>query len=171
VKNGTRTRAVISVRYVLLALLSEGPSCGALLRAEFASATGEVRATAPHDELATKVELALRVSGTDVREMVQVHRRYLVEQMQRWSRIKQGSAGHGLRAALAVDAELFRLDSLVRWLDAADGHLERAEGHLEPAEGHLEPAARPSWPAPPAWPGSGASAWAPPAQDGSSPED
>jgi DNA-binding PadR family transcriptional regulator len=186
----------MSVRYALLALLSEGPSSGAQLRAEFASATGEVRppntgqvhaalqrlerdglvesdgagadgsrksfritangerelagwlrrppdlAAAAHDELATKVQLALRVSGTDVHEMVQVHRRYLVEQMQRWTRIKQGNAGHDLRAALAVDAELFRLDSLIQWLDAADGHLERAEGHLEPA-------ARVSWPAPP----------------------
>ena len=174
----------MSVRYALLALLSEGPSCGSQLRAEFASAAGEVRppnagqvhaalqrlehdglaeadgavadgsrkrfritaegerelagwlrappdlAAAPHDELATKVQLALRVPGTDVHEMVQAHRRYLVELMQRWTRIKQGNAGHDLRAALAVDAELFRLDSLIRWLDAAEGHLERAEGHL-----------------------------------------
>jgi DNA-binding PadR family transcriptional regulator len=87
-------------------------------------------AAAPHDELATKVQLALRAPGTDVHEMMQVHRRYLVELMQRWTRIKQGNAGHDVRAALAVDAELFRLDSLIRWLDAADGHVERAEGHL-----------------------------------------
>jgi hypothetical protein len=26
-----------------------------------------------------------------------------------------------------VDAELFRLDAVVRWLDAADGRLKRAE--------------------------------------------
>ena len=28
--------------------------------------------------------------------------------------------------ALAVDAELFRLDAVVRWLDAADGRIKRA---------------------------------------------
>ena len=199
----------MSVRYALLALLSEGPRDGPQLRAEVAAATGEARppnasrvqatlqwlerdglvepdragangsrrrfritaagareltgwlrtppdpAAAPHDELATKVQLALRVPGTDVHELVQAHRRHLVELMQRWTRIKQGNAGHDLRAALTVDAELFRLDSLIRWLDAADGHLERADGLFGPA-------GRPSWPAPPTLPWPGASAWAPP---------
>jgi hypothetical protein len=28
--------------------------------------------------------------------------------------------------ALVVDAELFRLDAIVRWLDAADGRIKRA---------------------------------------------
>jgi hypothetical protein len=28
--------------------------------------------------------------------------------------------------ALVVDAELFRLDAVVRWLDAADGRIKRA---------------------------------------------
>jgi len=31
-----------------------------------------------------------------------------------------------LNFALVVDAELFRLDSLIRWLDTADGRLKRA---------------------------------------------
>jgi hypothetical protein len=34
-------------------------------------------------------------------------------------------AEHDLSLALGVDAELFRLDSVVRWLDAADGRLKR----------------------------------------------
>ena len=33
----------MSAGYALLGLLSEGPSCGAQLRAEFASAAGEIR--------------------------------------------------------------------------------------------------------------------------------
>ena len=81
-------------------------------------------ASPPHDELATKILVALRVPGTDVHEMIQVHRRYLLELMQQWTRIKQDKADHDLGMALAVDAELFRLDSVIRWLDAADGRLE-----------------------------------------------
>ena len=90
-------------------------------------------ASAPHDELATKILAARRVADTDVHEVIQVHRRHLVELMQQWTRIKQDSAGHDLGAALAVDAELFRLDSVIRWLDAADSHLERAVGDLSRA--------------------------------------
>ena len=35
-------------------------------------------------------------------------------------------AGTDLGLALVVDAELFRLDSVIRWLDAADGRIRRA---------------------------------------------
>jgi DNA-binding PadR family transcriptional regulator len=81
----------------------------------------------PRDELVIKVLVALRVPGTDVHAVIQAHRRYVVELMQQWTRIKddatEDDAGLGL---LAVDAELFRLDAVVRWLDAADGRLRRA---------------------------------------------
>jgi DNA-binding PadR family transcriptional regulator len=80
----------------------------------------------PRDELVIKVLVALRVPGTDVREVIQAHRRYLVELMQQWTRIKDADAGRGLALGLAVDAELFRLDAVVRWLDAADGRINRA---------------------------------------------
>ncbi len=80
----------------------------------------------PRDELVIKVLVALRVPGTDVREVIQAHRRYLVELMQQWTRIKDADAGRDLALGLAVDAELFRLDAVVRWLDAADGRIKRA---------------------------------------------
>jgi DNA-binding PadR family transcriptional regulator len=80
----------------------------------------------PRDELVIKVLVALRVAGVDVHEVVQVHRRYLVELMQQWTRLKEDEARFDLGLALVVDAELFRLDSVVRWLDAADGRLKRA---------------------------------------------
>ncbi len=92
----------------------------------------------PRDELVVKVLVALRVPGADVREVIQVHRRYLVELMQQWTRLKEDEADFDLGLALVVDAELFRLDSVVRWLDAADGRLRRAAA--EPA--------RPSAPGP-----------------------
>jgi len=107
--------------------------------------------SSPHDELATKILVALRVPGTDVPEVVQAHRRYLIELMQQWTRVKQDSAGPDLGLALTVDAALFRLDSVVRWLDAAGRHLERTAGC--PPQG-----------APPASPGPGARAGAPPSR-------
>ena len=80
----------------------------------------------PRDELVMKVLVALRVPGTNVREVIQVHRRYLVELMQQWTRIKETEAESDMNLALVVDAELFRLDAVVRWLDAADGRIKRA---------------------------------------------
>src|SRR3984957_13906497 len=77
-------------------------------------------ASPPRDELVIKVLVALRVPGTDVGEVIQAHRRYLIELMQQWTRIKEADAGRDLALGLAVDAELFRLDAVVRWLDAAD---------------------------------------------------
>src|SRR5271169_5250129 len=80
----------------------------------------------PRDELVMKVLIALRVPGTDVHEVIQAHRRYLVQLMQQWTRIKESDAEGDLSLALAVDAELFRLDAVIRWLDAADARLRRA---------------------------------------------
>jgi DNA-binding PadR family transcriptional regulator len=87
----------------------------------------------PRDELVIKVLVALQVPGVDVHEVIQVHRRYVVELMQQWTRLKEGEAEFDLAFALTVDAELFRLDALVRWLDAADGRLKRS-AVLPPAD-------------------------------------
>ena len=87
-------------------------------------------ASPPRDELVMKVLVALRVPDTDVHQVIQVHRRYLVELMQQWTRIKELEADSDLGLALVVDAELFRLDAVVRWLDTADGRLKRAAADL-----------------------------------------
>ena len=89
----------------------------------------------PRDELVMKVLVAARVPGTDAHEVIQSHRLYLLELMQQWTRLKEGEARDDLSLALVVDAELFRLDAVIRWLDAADARLRRA-------------AAQPSRPAP-----------------------
>ncbi len=80
----------------------------------------------PRDELVIKVLVALGLPGVDVHEVIQVHRRYIVQLMQQWTRLKEDEAGLDIQFALVVDAELFRLDSVVRWLDTADGRLKRA---------------------------------------------
>ena len=170
----------MSVRYALLALLSEGPKYGLQLREEFEARTGEVwplnvgqvyttlqrlerdglvesddtgteglqkgfRITTagqreldewlrtppglgapPRDELVMKILVALRVPGVNVHQVIQVHRRHLVELMQQWTRIKETEADFDMNLTLVVDAELFRLDSVIRWLDSADGRIKRA---------------------------------------------
>jgi DNA-binding PadR family transcriptional regulator len=80
----------------------------------------------PRDELVVKVLVAVRLPGVDVHEVIQLHRRHLVELMQRYTAVKADAPEDDVALALVVDAELFRLDSLVRWLDAADGRLKRA---------------------------------------------
>jgi DNA-binding PadR family transcriptional regulator len=79
----------------------------------------------PRDELVIKVLVALEVPGTDVHEILQVHRRHVVEIMQRYTRVKAAAAEDDLALALVVDAELFRLEAIVRWLDAADVRLKQ----------------------------------------------
>jgi DNA-binding PadR family transcriptional regulator len=80
----------------------------------------------PRDDLVMKVLIAVRVPGTDVSAVIQAHRRYLVQLMQEWTRLKEDDNGNDLAFSLVVDSELFRLDSVVRWLDAAEARLRRA---------------------------------------------
>lgn len=87
-------------------------------------------AAPPRDELVIKILVAVRLPGVDVHEVIQAHRRYLVELMQEWTRLKDEEGDVDLNLSLVVDAELYRLDSVVRWLDTADGRLKRAA--LEP---------------------------------------
>jgi DNA-binding PadR family transcriptional regulator len=93
----------------------------------------------PRDELVIKVLVALTVPGVDVREVIQIHRRYVVEVMQQWTHLKEDESSFDLNFALVVDAELFRLDGVVRWLDMADARLKRAA--VEPRS--AEPSALP----------------------------
>ena len=81
--------------------------------------------TPPRDELVIKVLVALRVPGVNAEELVQVHRRHLIELMQRYTRMKEEASDDDLALALVADAEIFRLDSVIRWLDAADARLKR----------------------------------------------
>jgi DNA-binding PadR family transcriptional regulator len=86
----------------------------------------------PRDELVIKVLVASRLPDVDVYEVIQVHRRYIVQLMQQWTRLKEDESRLDLAFALAVDAELLRLDAVVRWLDAADGRLHRATFDVAP---------------------------------------
>jgi DNA-binding PadR family transcriptional regulator len=77
----------------------------------------------PRDELVIKVLVSLRVPEVDVHEVIQTHRRHVVEAMQRYTRIKGGTSEDDIALAVVVDAQIFRLEAVVRWLDAADTRL------------------------------------------------
>jgi hypothetical protein len=79
----------------------------------------------PRDELVIKVLVAMQVAGSDVHEILQVHRRRAIEVMQRYTQVKATAAEDDVALALVADAELFRLEAIVRWLDAADVRLKR----------------------------------------------
>jgi DNA-binding PadR family transcriptional regulator len=95
----------------------------------------------PRDELVIKVLVALQVPGIDIQELLQVHRRHVIEVMQRYTRIKSDAAEDDVALALVADAELFRLEAIVRWLDAADARLKQAQFQPPglPAESSPEP--------------------------------
>jgi DNA-binding PadR family transcriptional regulator len=80
----------------------------------------------PRDELVTKVLVALRVPGVDVHDVIQAHRRQVVELMQQWTRFKEDENEFDLPFALVVNAELTRLASVAQWLDLADEDVKRA---------------------------------------------
>jgi DNA-binding PadR family transcriptional regulator len=96
----------------------------------------------PRDELVIKVLVALQVPRTDVSELLQVHRRHVIEVMQRYTRVKAAAGPGDVALALVLDAELFRLEAIVRWLDAADVRLRQQPppAPADVADPPLEPA-------------------------------
>jgi DNA-binding PadR family transcriptional regulator len=88
----------------------------------------------PRDDLVTKVLVAQRVPGVDVHEVIQAHRRQIVELMQQWTRFKDVQTEADVAFALVVEAQLIRLGSVVHWLDFAEAHVE------DPADGSVNAA-------------------------------
>ena len=79
----------------------------------------------PRDELVIKVLVALRVPDVDLVDLVQSHRRHLVETMRYYTRLKEDAGDDDVGLLLVADAELYRLDGVIRWLDAADARIKR----------------------------------------------
>jgi DNA-binding PadR family transcriptional regulator len=97
----------------------------------------------PRDELLIKLLVATQVPGVDLAAVVQSHRRHIVEAMQQYTRVKASADPDDVALGLVVDAELFRLEAAVRWLDAADVRLRRM---APPAPAAASPAASSSAP-------------------------
>ncbi len=79
----------------------------------------------PRDELVIKVLVALRMRGVDVVELVQSHRRHLVATMQSFTELKAEADERDLGLLLVADAEIYRLDAVIRWLDSAEARLRQ----------------------------------------------
>jgi DNA-binding PadR family transcriptional regulator len=95
----------------------------------------------PRDELVIKVLVALRVPGVDVVELVQAHRRRLVGMMQHFTGLKADADERDIGLLLVVDAEIYRLDAVIRWLDNAEARLRNLTDLRFPTA-PLSPAAR-----------------------------
>ena len=78
--------------------------------------------------------MALQVPGIDVHELLQVHRRHVIETMQRYTQIKAAAGEDDIALALVVDAELFRLE----------GDRPLARRRRRPPEAAAAPRAAPS---------------------------
>jgi DNA-binding PadR family transcriptional regulator len=98
----------------------------------------------PRDELVIKVLVALQIPGIDLRAIVQVHRRHVIEVMQRYTRIKAEASEDDVPLALVADAELFRLEAIVRWLDAADVRLRQLPSSPPAPEADTSPQPAPA---------------------------
>jgi DNA-binding PadR family transcriptional regulator len=79
----------------------------------------------PRDELVIKVLVALQIPAIDIHEILQVHRRHVIEIMQRYTQLKAAAGEGDVAVALVADAELFRLEAIIHWLDTADVRLKQ----------------------------------------------
>lgn len=83
------------------------------------------------EELVIKVVLALSVDGVEVRDVIQAHRRPLVEALQGLTRLKSTAGTDELGWLLVVDSLIFKTEAQLRWLDVCEARL--AAGGPRPA--------------------------------------
>ena len=83
--------------------------------------------------------VALRIPGVDAAALAQLYRRHVIEAMQQYTRLKEAAAEDDLGLLLVADAEIYRLEAVIRWLDAADARIARL-----PAPSRAGPAAGPA---------------------------
>src|SRR6478736_7831136 len=74
-------------------------------------AAGESTDQPPRDELLIKVLVAVEVPGVEVTDVIQAHRRQLLETMQRYTKAKADASAQDVVFALVVDAELYRMEA------------------------------------------------------------
>lgn len=86
-----------------------------------------VEQSASRDELVVKVLMALATETVDGPRILQHHRRALMEEMQRYTRLRaDADPVADLHWLLTVDALVLRAEAMVRWLDQCEGRLARA---------------------------------------------
>jgi hypothetical protein len=91
-----------------------------------------------------KLLVALQVPEIDAAELSQIHRRHLIETMHEYTRLKEDADEHDIGLLLVADAEIFRLEAMVRWLDAADARIKRMPTPVHTAPSTHTPTRRPA---------------------------
>jgi DNA-binding PadR family transcriptional regulator len=107
-------------------------------------ATPVSRASAPRDELAIKLAMAVSVHGIDVRAVVQAQRTATIRAIQEYTRLKphgQTSDPDELAWLLVLDSLIFQAEAEIRWLDHCEARLARAATRV-PSEALASPAAQ-----------------------------
>jgi DNA-binding PadR family transcriptional regulator len=96
----------------------------------------------PRDELVIKVLIALGVPGVDVVELLQAHRRWLVEMMQYFTHLKEDARADEIGLLVVADAEIYRLDAVIRWLDSTEARLRHLPTGPQTVPASLSPRRR-----------------------------
>ncbi len=74
------------------------------------------------NDLVMRILIAASTPGIDVDAVIQRHRRHLVSVMQEYTRLK-ADAEHDTAFLVVADAEIFRAEADIRWLDACEVRL------------------------------------------------
>ena len=75
------------------------------------------------DDLVMRVLIAASTPGVDVAAVIQRHRRHLVATMQEYTRLKADAADADTAFLVVADAQVFRAEANIRWLDACEARL------------------------------------------------
>jgi len=90
----------------------------------------------PRDELVMKIMIAVSIEPDAAdslsHEVIQSHRRQSIEAMQRFTHLKADPTA-GSASLMMCDAELFRLEAAVRWLDSVEARLRTGAMVTAPA--------------------------------------
>ena len=82
--------------------------------------------SAPRDELAIKLALAVTTPGVDVVSVVQTQRSATMSSLQELTRLRVRSDGDDLAWSLVLDSLVFRAEAEIRWLDHCESRVARA---------------------------------------------
>lgn len=84
------------------------------------------RASAPRQELAIKLALAVTVSGVDIPALVQAQRHATMAHLQELTRLKRAEAEPALAWGLVLENLIFTAEAELRWLDHVEARVTRA---------------------------------------------
>lgn len=83
----------------------------------------------PRDDLIMKVMISLSIDQLGSGDVLQSHRRQILQSMQRYTHMKADPTVT-VAGLMMCDAEVFRLEAMVRWIDSVEGRL-RSGAQLE----------------------------------------